>query len=103
MVFQAHHKESDLNNGRKILIQYSNTGVGWGGAQTGLAIINCLIKEKRQFLLFYEGGIISCYLKEMLIPIKANFVLSGMLPSQQLNLKSKVNLGASLCLPAAVF
>lgn len=78
--------------------------LGWeGGAQTCLAIQNCLIKEKRHFLLFYKGGIISCYLKEMLIPINAHFVLSGMLPSQQLNLKSKVNLGASLRFPAAVF
>lgn len=39
----------------------------------------------------------------MLIPTKVHFALSGMLPSQQLNLKSKVNLGASLCFPAAVF
>lgn len=30
VVFQAHHKESDLNNGRKILIHHSNTGVGGG-------------------------------------------------------------------------
>lgn len=51
VVFQAHHKESDLNNGRKILINHSNTGVGGGGAQTGLAIPNCLIKDF--FKLFY--------------------------------------------------
>lgn len=51
------------------------------------------------------------YFKEMLIPIKAyceqitreHERLSRLLPSQQLNLKTEVNLGASLCFPAALF